>query len=88
MSPVVIIQILMGLLLALGMFILSSIQKNLEELTKATTAIKDSLLKDYLPRSDFEIYRKETRETIHEIRNKVHNCEALLIRINKMEIIP
>lgn len=64
-------------------FLLYKGYDKIEALAAAIVSLKNELLKDYLPRSDFETYRKETRDAIHDLRNKMTDYEKRLYEGNR-----
>lgn len=64
-------------------FLLYQIWRKLDANTDAIIALKELMLDDYLKKSEFETYRKETREAIHGMRNKMTDYEARLFGLKK-----
>lgn len=64
-------------------FLLYQIWAKLDANTKAITAVKELLLEEYLKKTEFETYRKETRQAIHEMRNKMTDYEARLFAVKR-----
>ncbi len=76
-----VVQILMGVVLTFGMFILSGLRDDLRKMGDAFTGLQREVLKDAMPKKDFELYRKETFEHIHSLQADVieANMKAAIV---------
>jgi len=76
-----VVQILMGIVLTFGMFILSGLRDDLRKMGDGFVSLQREVLKDAMPRTEFEQYRKETRDVIHNIRSEVieANMKAAIV---------
>lgn len=62
---------LQGLIVAVLMWFKQQLDRNTESITN----LREDLPQNYVLKDDSETYRKETREAIHELRNKVQAVE-------------
>lgn len=76
-----VVQILMGVILTFGMFILTGLREDLKEIAESFESLQREVLKDAMPKAEFEVYRKEMRETVHALRNKMTDYEQRLYEI-------
>jgi len=63
-----IVQVLMGIVLTFGMFILSGLRDDLRKMGDAFSSLQREVLKDAMPKSDFERYRVEMNAKIQSLQ--------------------
>lgn len=66
----------MAIILALVGFIVRGATKAVERLQFAVERLERELLKDYLPRTEFEEHAQHVRGRIHDILNTVHGVKV------------
>lgn len=58
---------------ALIVTVLLWFKQQLDRNTDSVIELREELPKNYVPKAESEIYRKETREAIHDLRMQVHH---------------
>jgi len=76
-----VVQILMGIVLTFGMFILSGLRDDLRTMGEGFAALQREVLKDAMPKHDFETYRAEQRQMVQDLREDVieANMKAAIV---------
>jgi hypothetical protein len=69
-------QILMAIILALVGFIVRGATRAIERLQATVENLERALLKDYLPRAEFQEHAEHVRGRIHDILNLVHGIKV------------
>lgn len=71
-----IVQVMMAIILALVGFIVRGATRAVERLQLAVERLERELLKDYLPRKEFEEHATHIRGRVHDVLNVVHGIKT------------
>lgn len=71
-----IVQVMMAIILALVGYIVRGATRAVERLQQAVERLERELLKDYLPRKEFEEHATHIRQRVHDVLNTVHGVKT------------
>lgn len=71
-----IVQVMMAIILALVGYIVRGATRAVERLQLAVERLERELLKDYLPRKEFEEHATYIRGRVHDVLNTVHGVKT------------
>jgi hypothetical protein len=69
-------QVLLAIILALVGFVVRGATRAVERLQLAVERLERELLKDYLPRKEFEEHATHIRQRVHDVLNTVHGVKT------------
>jgi hypothetical protein len=72
----IVFQLMFAIILALVGFVVRGATRAIERLQFAVERLERELLKDYLPRKEFEEHATHMRNRIHDVLNTVHGIKT------------